>query len=129
MNIINVGDSQNLGQTNPDTNISPAVEKPVRLEQPVEKSDEYVRQVLSDQENAAISRVDRLEQREQPAEHRDEYVQTVEVAKDAVYNVSDVNSGKQSKRYYSDTESVKIKVVDMLLPMGKKNLSIFVEED
>ena len=135
MNILDISGTNNSLQINPEnTNIAPREELPERQAQPVGRRDEYVRQIQVSQEDTNIApREDIPARQEQPMEPQDEYIQSMNFIRSAVYNVYDVRqngyvhavSNTQEQR--NNQGSINM-VLDILLPMGKKRLSVFLEE-
>ena len=133
MNIFDVGGANNSLQINPEnTNIAPRAELPERQAQHVERRDEYIHQIQVNQENENIAPRDEAPARQgQPIESQDEYVQSINLISNAVYNVYDVRQNGLGQIVRNTQGSTKVlnKVLDVLLPMGKKRLSIFLEEE
>ena len=134
MNIRDVSNAYSSLQINPNENIAPPMEVPVRQEQPALPHDEYVQQIRVNPESANIAPREEMPVRqEQPVERRDEYVQSMNIIHNALYSVSDVSQDRFSStnnqiqvgRYYPDGEKVTKKIIDIILSMGIKKLSIF----
>jgi len=134
MNIRDASNTHNFLQINPNANIAPRIEVSVRQEQPAFPQDDYIQQISINPENTNIApREEMPAGQEQHIERRDEYVQSVNVVKNALYSVSDVSRNRfstannqiQVGRYYPDGEKVTGKIIDIILSMGIKKLSIF----
>jgi len=137
MNILDVGGANNSLQINPEnTNIAPREEIPERQAQPVERRDEYIHQIQDNQENENIAPREEIHERQRPIQQQDEYIQSINFIRSAVYNVYDVRrngyvhavSNTQEQRNNQNNSKVLNKVLDILLPMGKKRLSVFLEK-
>lgn len=137
MNILDVSNAYNSLQTNPDTNMTPRVEMPVRLEQPVVPQDGYIRQTGVNPENANIPPYGvKPPRQERQVERRDEYIRSMNTIYNALYSVSDISQDRyiinsnriQENRYYPDGKRVTKKIIDIILSMGIKKLSIFLME-
>jgi len=134
MNIREASNTYNSLQINPNANMAPRIEVSVRQEQPVLPHDEYVQQIHTNPENTNIAPREEIPVRqEQPVERRDEYIQSINIINNALYSVSDVSQDRfstannqiQEGRYYPDGEKVTGKIIDIILSMGIKKLSIF----
>ena len=138
MNILDISGTNNSLQINPEnTNIAPRAGLTERQVQPVERRDEYIHQIQVNPEDANIAPREEIPARqEQSIEPQDEYIQSVNFIRSAVYNVYDVRrngyihavSSTQEQRNIQGNSKVLNRVLDVLLPMGKKRLSVFVEE-
>ena len=134
MNIRDASNSYNSLQINLNANIATRIEVSVRQEQPALPQDDYIQQISMNPENTNIAPREEMPARqEQHIERRDEYVQSVNVVNNALYSVSDVSQDRfsttnnqiQVGRYYPDGEKVTGKIIDIILSMGIKKLSIF----
>ena len=73
---------------------------------------------------------------EQSFEQHDEYVQSTNIVHDALYNVSDVRQDRveqlrsriHEEKYNPNSGKVAEKLLDVILPTGRKNLKIFREK-
>lgn len=138
MNILDISGANNSLQINPEnTNIAPRAELPERQAQPVGQRDEYIHQMQFNQEDANTAPREEIPARqEQPMEPQDEYIQSMNFIRSAVYNVYDVKrngyvhavSNTQEQRNNQGSSNVLNKVLDVILPMGRKRLSVFLEE-
>ena len=134
MNIRDASNSYNSLQINPNANIATREEMPARQEQPTFPQDDNIQQISMNPKNTNIATREEMPARqEQHIERRDEYVQSVNVVNNALYSVSDVSQDRSSTtnnqiqvgRYYPDGEKVTGKIIDIILSMGIKKLSIF----
>ena len=132
MNILDISGANNSLQINPES--TNRAELPERQAQPVGRRDEYVHQIQVNQEDANTAPREEIPARqEQPMEPQDEYIQSMNFVRSAVYNVYDVKqngyvSNTQEQRNNQGSSKGSNKVLDVLLPMGKKRLSVFLEE-
>ena len=122
MNIPDINSANKSLNTDPLT--ANAVSQPnishVQPQQP-ERNDEYVRQARKAQDRTSTREIQASANEEQP----DRFIQSP-TAGSAVYNVKDIS---RSRRNNSDTRlDEENKVLDVILPMGRKRLRIFVEE-
>ncbi len=132
MNILDISGANNSLQINPEN--TNRAELPERQAQPAGRRDEYVHQIQVNQEDANTAPREEIPARqEQPMEQQDEYIQSINFIRSAVYNVYDVKqngyvSNTQEQRNNQGSSKGSNKVLDVLLPMGKKRLSVFLEE-
>jgi len=137
MNILDVSRTTNSLQINSENaNIAPHAEMTERQIQPVERHDEYIHQIQVNLENGNIARQEEiLPEQEQHNQQQDEYIQSISLIRSAVYNVYDIRQNvfgqvvrnTQEEINSQNTDRVLHKVLDVLLPMGKKRLSVFLE--
>ena len=74
---------------------------------------------------------------EQPGTQHDEYVQSMNIIQDALYHVTDVRRDRieqlrsqiHEKIYDPNSGKVAEKLLDIILPTGRKNLKVFREEE
>ena len=112
-----------------------------RPEQQVERSrpstgDVFISRAQSQADAVEVARREESERRTAQTERRDEFVQSNIVTRNAVYNVTNVVSGGlqtlqrnvSEGQYGSSGERIKRKIIDILLPLGRKNLSIYSTE-
>ena len=134
MNILDVGGANNSLQINPEN--TNREEIPERQAQPVERRDEYIHQIQVKQEKENIAPREEIPERQRSIQQQDEYIQSMNFIRSAVYNVYDVRrngyvhavSNTQEQRNNQNNSKVLNKVLDILLPMGKKRLSVFLEK-
>ena len=112
-----------------------------RPEQTVEQArpaprDEFISQAQSQTDAVEVARREEAERRTAQSERRDEFVQSNVITRNAVYNVTDVISGGlqalqrhvSTGQYGASGERIDRKIIDILLPLGRKNLSIYSTE-
>ena len=99
------------------------VSQPNVQPQQVERHDEYIRPAQARKAKAQASA--REELKPNAEEPPDRFIQTPAAAS-AVYNVRDIK--RNSKDDSSSHMGEENKVLDVVLPMGRKRLRIFIEE-
>ena len=74
---------------------------------------------------------------EQAGEQLDEYVQSMNIIQNALYNVTDVRRDRVGQlrsrinegKYNPNSGKIAEKLLDIILPTGRKNLKVFLEEE
>lgn len=128
MNIPDIGSANNSIKTEPESasTVSHPETHDVQQQQ-VERQDEFIRQekavsVKAKQVPSDNKTQNLFEAKEQP----DEFIQSENTAASAVYNIKDIN--RSSKNSSHSETADRNKVLDIILPMGRKRLRIFIEE-
>ena len=129
MNIQGIANAYNSLRMNPE---NAARSQPESQAHPAERRDMYIRRIRLTTDNVVADRGEMPVRQEQP----DRYIRSMNVVRNAIYDVSDVHHDRigqirkhiQDMYYYRSGDKTVSKIVDILLSMGKKNLSIFREE-
>ena len=74
---------------------------------------------------------------EKAGEQRDEYVQSMNIIQNALYNVTDVRRDRveqlrsriHEEKYNPNSGKIAEKLLDIILPMGRKKLTVFLEKE
>ncbi len=116
---MNIRDIGNLGNAPESSRFDTEnVNENVKIEQPIEQRDQ----------------VSVPERSENPEEYKDEYIRSLtNTVKSTLYKVTDVRQSRisqirkqiQNEKYNPGSDEVAEKIVDILLPLGMKTLSVY----
>ncbi|MFC1539398.1 hypothetical protein ACFL6H_08235 [Candidatus Latescibacterota bacterium] len=128
MNVPDISTSNNSLQPDSETtNIVSHPEPQNTQPQQVERQDEYIHQEQIKEGNVHLAgRKDIGHNKNDLKDQPDKFIQSGTAVANAVYNVKDINrNNRDNSEPQNDAQK---KVLDVVLPMGRKRLRIFIKE-